>query len=540
MLLRIVALALALIVAGCSKQSDNTTPTPTPDNGTEVAFQQRTWDGQKRGNIFYEIFVRSFADGNGDGKGDFKGIADKLDYLNSIGVKGIWLTPINPSPSYHGYDVTDYKAVNSDFGSLSDFDALITKAHSLGIKVIIDFVINHTSAQHPWFKDAKSSTSSLYRSWYLFAPTNAIQDWISQGKVPTVTQYNATEWYNNGDGTSYYNAFWDQMPDLNLTNPDVVNAIYDAAKFWLDRGVDGFRLDAVKHAWQSPTAAAQYKFWKDFYDKMKTFKPDVYLVGEVLDETAIVAPFYASLPALFNFKAYWKLTEFLNNTTYSKWYPKDFQDVENAYASYSSTFIDATKLSNHDEDRTLSTLANVEGRAKVAAAVLLTMPGNPYLYYGEEIGMKGLKATGDENVREPYLWTTGTDSYRTTWRTPTFSTNQTVTPLEQQKSSTTSFYAVYKKFMDLRNTYPALASGKLSYDNIDAQPESAIVYYYRTVTDNSEKLMIIHNFGAIAKSMVVTGVKTPVAEQGGAKLLLKGTTYSVSLPGYSSIVLELN
>lgn len=539
MLLRIVAFALVLIVSSCSKHNDSVTPTP-PDEGTEIAFQQKPWDNQKRGDIYYEIFVRSFADGNGDGKGDFKGISDKLDYLNSMGIKGIWLTPINPSPSYHGYDVTDYKAVNPDFGTMADFDEMLSKAHRLGIKVVIDFVINHTSAQHPWFKDAKASTSSTYRSWYLFAPTASIATTISQGKVPTVTQYNAKEWYNNGDGTSYYNVFWDQMPDLNLTNPDVVSAIYDAAKFWLDKGVDGFRLDAVKHAWQNATDPAQYKFWKDFYTQMQLYKPGVYLIGEVLDETSVVAPFYASLPALFNFKAYWKLTEFLNNTTHAKWYPKDFQDVENAYASFSSTFINATKLSNHDEDRTLSTLGNVEGKAKVAAAVLLTMPGQPYLYYGEEIGMKGLKATGDENIREPFLWTTGTDTYRTKWWTSTFSTNATVTPLEQQKASTTSFYSVYKKFMELRNTYPALATGKLSYGNIESQTETAIVYYYRTATDNSEKLMVIHNFGALAKSMVVTGIKNPVAEQGGAKLLLKGGTYTASLPGYSSIVLEMN
>lgn len=532
--------AIVVLLASCSKKSDTIPPNPPnpPTTGTEVAFEQRTWDGQYRGDVFYEIFVRSFADGNGDGIGDFKGITDKLDYLHSMGISGIWLTPMNPSPSYHGYDVTDYKATNPQFGTIAEFEALLAKAKSLHIKVIIDFVINHTSSQHPWFKDAKSTTSSTYRSWYLFAPTASIQSWISSGKVPTVSTYKASEWYSTGDGYSYYNAFWDQMPDLNLANPEVVTAINDAAKFWLDKGVDGFRLDAVKHAWQDANAAEGYAFWKNFYTKMKEYKSDVYLVGEVLDNASVIAPYFASLPALFNFQAYWKLTEFLNNTTYAKWYPKDFQDVLNTYSTYSSTYINSTKLSNHDEDRTLSTLGSVVGRAKVAAAVLLTMPGQPYLYYGEEIGMKGLKKDGDEGVREPFLWTSGADSYRTTWRTPTYSTDLTVTPLAQQQGDATSIYAVYKKFLTLRNTYPALASGTLSYGDINAQPDNELVYYTRQ--KDAEKLMVMHNFGTSTKTMPLPGVKTPVAEQGGAKVTLSGSTYTVSLPGYSSIVIEMN
>ncbi|WP_320051644.1 alpha-amylase family glycosyl hydrolase [uncultured Acetobacteroides sp.] len=544
---RILILALfAVILASCSKKDDSVTPTP-PDSGTEVGFQQRTWDGQNRGDVFYEIFVRSFADGNGDGIGDFKGITEKLAYLHSLGISGIWLTPMNPSPSYHGYDVTDYKATNPQFGTMADFEALLAEAKRQNIKVIIDFVINHTSSQHPWFVDAKSSPTSAHRSWYLFAPTGSIQEWISSGKVPTVSTYNASEWHSNGDGYSYYNAFWDQMPDLNLANPDVVNAINDAAKFWLDKGVDGFRLDAVKHAWQDPKAADGYAFWKSFANTMKAYKPSVYLVGEVLDDAPVVAPYFGSLPALFNFKAYWKLTEFLNTTTYAKWYPKDFQDILNSYNGYSSTYTNATKLSNHDEDRVLSTLGSVMGRAKVAAAVLLTMPGQPYIYYGEEIGMKGLKASGDENVREPFLWMLGTDTYRTTWRTPTFSTNATVTPLAQQQGDATSIYAMYKKFLELRNTYPALASGTLAYGDIDSQPDNELVYYLRQ--KDGEKLLVMHNFGStsktvslatIVKALNLSGIKAPVAQQGGAKVTLSGSTYTVTLPEYSSIVAEMN
>lgn len=535
---RLIYLILAaFILASCSKNNDTVTPTP-PTEGTEVAFENRTWDGQKRGDVFYEIFVRSFADGNGDGIGDFKGITEKLDYLHSLGISGIWLTPMNPSPSYHGYDVTDYTATNPQFGTMADFEALLAKAKSLNIKVIIDFVINHTSSQHPWFQSAKSSPNSPYRSWYLFAPTASIKEWIADGKVPTVSSYNAKEWYDNGDGYSYYNAFWDQMPDLNLANPDVVNAINSAAKFWIDKGVDGFRLDAVKHAWQDPNASAGYAFWKNFYETMKAYKPSIYMVGEVLDDAPVVAPYFKALPALFNFKAYWKLTEFLNNTSYAKWYPKDFQDVVNIYNGVSSTYINATKLSNHDEDRTISALGGSEGKARVAVAVLLTMPGQPYLYYGEEIGMKGLKTYGDEYVREPFLWSAGADSYRTKWVAPKFSTNSTVQPLDEQQKSATSIYAVYKKFMDLRNTYPALASGTLSYGDISAQTENELVMYTRQ--KDAEKLMVVHNFGSTAKTTTLKGVKAPVAEQGGAKVTVSKDTYTVSLPAYSSIVIAMN
>lgn len=530
-------LALALMLGSCSKNS-STTPTPTPTEGTKLDFVQRTWDNQKRGNIFYEIFVRSFADANGDGKGDLKGITDKLDYLQSIGISGIWMTPINPSPSYHGYDVTDYKSVNPDFGTLTDFDALVTKAHSLNIKVIIDLVLNHTSKNHPWFQDAISSPTSTHRSWYLFAPTSSIASEIAAGRIPTITTYNASDWHDLGNGYSYYGAFSGDMPDLNLTNPDVVAAIYDIAKFWLDRGTDGFRLDAVKHAWQNANDPGNYAFWKAFYNQMKVYKSDVYLVGEVLDDTPVVAPYFQSLPALFNFKAYWKLTEFLNNTTYAKWYPKDFNDTETAFAVYNPNFIDATKLSNHDEDRLMSVLNNNTAAAKVALAVLTTMPGQPYLYYGEEIGMRGLKATGDENVREPFLWSSGADSYRTTWHTPTFSTNATVTPLADQMNNSTSIFAIYKQFLQLRNTYPALANGTLSYDDINSQTFSDLVYYTRQ--SSTEKLLIMHNFGGVERTKTITGVKNPIAQQGGAYVTLKDGVYTATMPAYSSIIVEVN
>jgi glycosidase len=539
-----------LLLLSCSK--GDVTPGPQPPVAVRDDISQydsRSWDGVKRGGIFYEIFVRSFADGNNDGIGDIKGITAKLDYLNELGVSGIWLTPIHPSPSYHGYDVDDYKAIKAEYGTMADFDALLAKAHSLGIKVILDLVLNHTSKTHPWFTTAITNTSNQYRNFYLFAPANDISGWISSAKVPMTNSYYSGQWHSISSGSTdyrYMGMFSDWMPDLNYGNIDTAQnsapfkAMVDVASFWLAKGVDGFRLDAVKHIYQSEDSDENPRFLEKYYNELKKLKPDIYLVGENLTgDYTKVAQYYRGLPAMFNFDAWYKLIYVLENS-HAKWYPKDLIEMQARFETYRAGAINATKLSNHDEDRTLSRLNNNKDQAKMAAAILLTTSGSPYIYYGEEIGMMGLKTGGDENVREPYLWEPmASDSYRTKWHSPLYSVETNMDPLSKQKTDLNSVYRVYQKFVRLRNTYPALASGTISYpDNLDAYNKNFMVFYREL---NGERLMVIHNVSPnISTYTFDHAVNKPVADMGKVTYTkINSTTNSVTMPAYSTIIFEL-
>jgi len=496
------------------------------------------WDGVKRGKVYYEIFVRSFADANGDGIGDLKGITEKLDYLHSLGITGIWLTPIHPSPSYHGYDVNNYKAVNPDFGTMADFDALMAKANSLNIKVILDWVVNHTCKEHPWFVQACSSTTSAYRNFYLFAPSAGIPAYVNSGQVPSITEYRAYEWHNVESGTTdyqYFGSFSSWMPDINPTSA-IVDSLYEAAKMWMNKGVSGFRFDAVKHIYQIEDSPENINFWKNFLNKLRSHKPDVYLIGEVFDNKDKIAYFYQAFPALFNFENWNNLKWALNNNT-GKYYPKDVADCMSAFAAANPNYINVPKLSNHDEDRTMSVLNYNVNKAKVAAAVLLTMPGEPYLYYGEEIGMRGLKQNGDENVREPFLWTTkSSDHYRTSWRTPVFNTDDKITPLSVQQEDQNSLYSVYAAFIKLRNSYPALAEGSLTYSDPADMVNELMIY---TRQKDNQRILIIHNLGLVSRAYPITEqVKHILGVVNGAVLEKTGDTYMAKLPSYSSLVIE--
>ena len=527
----IVLMAWVIALVGACHPDKGGAPQP-------ITLNPIAWDGVKRGDVYYEIFVRSFADSNGDGIGDLKGITDKLDYLNDLGISGIWLTPIHPSPSYHGYDVNDYRTINPQFGTMADFEALMAKANSLNIKIVLDWVVNHTSKEHPWFVDACSRVDSPYRNFYLFAPTNQIQNYVQTGQVPATAYYNAYEWHRVTSGTtnySYFGGFSSWMPDINPESA-IVDSLVDAAKMWLDKGVSGFRYDAAKHIYQVEKSQENIDFWKRFLGQLKSHKPDVYAVGEVFDVKETIAYFYQAFPALFNFLNWNNLAWALNNRT-GKYYPRDVSDCLNAFAAANPDYLNVPKLSNHDEDRTMSVLNNETAKAKLAAAILLTMPGQPYLYYGEEIGMRGLKNNGDEYVREPFLWAPkANDVYRTSWRTPAFNSDDRVAPLSVQQSDPESLYSVYADFIRLRNSYPALAQGNLTFPD---PAEIADVFMVYSRQKDNQRVLMVHNLG---QTFQIYSIKDPVnqwlASINGAELEKTGNGYTAKLPAYSSVVVE--
>ncbi len=432
------------------------TPTPLPTAGpvSPVVGLPAGTDGYPWWNdtVFYEIFVRSFADSNGDGIGDLQGLISKLDYLNDgdpstqtdLGITGLWLMPINPAASYHGYDVTDYYSISPDYGTNEDFKQLMQAAHKRGIRVIIDFVINHTSDQHPWFEQSRDPASS-YRDWYVWA------DAVPAG--------GGSGWHTAATG-AYYGYFWEHMPDLNYENPEVTAEIENVAAFWLnDMGLDGFRYDAAKYLYEEGAAQGNLdvtKTWfKDFRTYYQSVKPEAMTVAEIWDSTSIVNSYLQqeSFDLAFDFDLAEAITlssGIGNNVLVTATLAADLRRLpNNRYATF---------LTNHDQDRVMSVLGDNVTKAKVAATLLLTGPGVPFLYYGEEIGMLGKKP--DEDIRLPMQWSgeaNGGFTTGTPWRA--LNADWDVKNVAAQTAAEESLLSYYRSLIAIRNNHAALRAG---------------------------------------------------------------------------------
>ncbi len=427
----------------------------SPVSGLPVGTDGFAWWND---TVFYQVFVRSFYDSNGDGKGDLPGLIAKLDYLNDgnpktdndLGVSGLWLMPIFPSPSYHGYDITDFYTVNPDYGTKEDFQRLVQEAHQRGMRVIIDLVMNHTSSQHPWFQSSQDPDSQ-YRNWYIWSKD-------SPGyKGP----WGEDVWVAASGGDYYYAVFWSGMPDLNYQEPAVVAQMEDVARFWLkDMGADGFRLDGAKHIIEEgqiqENTPATHAWWKDFHAFYKGVKPDALTVGEVWSKNAEVVKYIQGdeLDLAFNFDL---AAAFVRNAGYGT-----AREVELLLDTTVKDFPPngfATFLTNHDQERAMSTLGNNPDKAKVAASLLLTAPGVPFIYYGEEIGMLGTKP--DENIRRPMQWSAEKNAGFTTgtpWRAP--ETDYTKKSVASQTADPSSLLSHYRGLVRLRNEHAALRVGE--------------------------------------------------------------------------------
>jgi alpha-amylase len=524
------------LLVGCSDGADSN----SDDSGTS--------------DVYYEIFVRSFYDSNGDGVGDLRGIIEKLDYLNDgdpktdedLGVGGLWLMPIQPSPSYHGYDVTDYYGVNPDYGTMEDFKALTAEAAERGMKVIIDLVVNHTSVEHPWFEDSASAKDSEHRDWYLWAEDTG------QDTGGSSAASGGRAWHPRG-GSHYLAGFWEGMPDLNFDNPEVRAEMVKIGRYWLDAGADGFRLDAAKHIYEDlQTASAADKkalqeknvaWWQEFRDGLTSEGEEApYLVGEIWDNSPVViAPYLDdALDSGFNFS----LAEQLLSAAKSGTSSSAASMLGRIHALYKKSsggaFIDAPFLANHDQPRVMSQLEGDVDKAKMAASLLLTMPGRPFLYYGEEIGMAGKKP--DERIREPFAWyadETGGQG-QTSWERSMYSKGGEAS-VEAQVDDPESMLSHYRKLVSLRGEEPLLRDGTIdSY----AVEDSRVMAYTRTGEagegNGSEagRLLVLHNLSSEAASVtldkddrwenVIFSTRESIAIKDG----------NLTLPAYTTVVVK--
>jgi alpha-amylase len=476
------AVVVCSLLAGCGQPARTAVPA-APVAGMPSGTGGQPWWND---TVFYEIFVRSFYDGDGDGIGDLNGLIQKLDYLNDgdpatdadLGVTGIWLMPIHPAASYHGYDVTDFYTINPDYGTPQDFKRLMSEAHRRGVRVIIDLVLNHTSDQHPWFQKSRDGDPA-YRDWYVWSESEQ-----------------AGAWHRAASGDYYFGLFWEHMPDLNYTHPDVTSEMEEVTRFWLDEmGVDGFRVDGAKHLVEYGAAVENTQETHDWYKGFRTFykevAPEALTVGEVWSSTPAVARYLQGdefdLAFDFDLARAMILGAGVGNGT----------QIRQTLASDLNQFAPnqfATFLTNHDQDRAMSTVGDRLPNARVAAAMLLTAPGVPFLYYGEEIGMLGAKP--DEDIRLPMQWSSETGGGFTTgspWRG--LNKDWEVKNVAAQTGDANSLLSWYRTLIRIRRDHAALRVGD-TYVIDGGQPS---VYAVLRVSPE-ESVLVVVNLGKTAVS----------------------------------------
>lgn len=474
--------------------------------------------------VYYSLFVRSFADSDGDGIGDFKGLLKRLDYLNDgkdettddLGITGLWLLPVFETKSYHGYDVSDYYKINPEYGTMADFEAFLSGCKERGISVIVDMTCNHSSYYNDWFTQSKE-LDSPYRSWYR---------WISdEDTTKRSGKYNINQkiWGHNvwnidmsheiGENAYYYaGLFSPQMPEFNMDEPAVREEFKKVFKFWMDKGVTGFRFDAAGHIYNvaevvpgAETISKSVAFWKEMNDYITSVNPDAYCVAEVWDNSATRAQFLGGMQSNFHFDLGTLIANVINNqesndnngihdedsSTYNG-YARSLENEYKLYARYNENYIDAPFLSNHDQARSCAALRNKLSKMKLAADMYILAEGIPFIYYGEEIGMKS--GSDDPSKRTPFVWKPeGKDRLTTSWCNNVnygniSAYNKKTVPVSVQQKDEASLLTHYKRVIRVKTAHPALYKGRLKAVGTGSEVLESYV-----MECPEEKAFVIHN-----------------------------------------------
>ncbi len=479
--------------------------------------------GWWRRSVFYEVFVRSFQDSNGDGVGDLKGLIQRLDYLNDgnpatsndLGVTALWLMPVFRSPSYHGYDTTDYYNINPAYGTNQDFKRLLREAHRRGIRIIIDYMINHTSSKHPWFQASKSKKSS-YRNWYVWRRTNPgwTQPWGS-GQVWHSIQHEF-----------FYGIFWGGMPDLNFRHPPVREEMLKIAKHWIRMGVDGFRLDAARYLVANGAGPKQsdqpqtHAYWKAFRRTVKKMSPPTALIGEIWTQGSNIAPYCRGdeMDQSFHFSlASAMKSAAASMTAKPLWRVLSQKDIPMKCW--------ATFLSNHDQERIMSQFHGNMRMMRIASAMLLTLPGTPYVYYGEEIGMTNGSKRHDEAKRTPMAWNASKHGGFTTGKPWYPLVSHKKNNIASQTGKADSLLSWYRRLIRLRHRYHALSLGSLVRVPLQGKGKEAVVAFVRH--HPSQRILVIMNLEDQSKAAVQ--ITLPFAAKRWKTLLRHGSGHVTHL-----------
>ena len=539
-----IALMLALLLvagalAACGEPASNASDNDSSE--TQAAAVQtdvidpvatlKATPSQDKYRSYYQVWIGSFHDSNGDQIGDLPGLIEKLDYINDgdpdggddLGADGIWLSPMMPSSTYHKYNIENYFDIDPQFGTLDDFDKLIKECHDRGIVVIIDLVLNHSGAGLDFFRKAcdelREGKEDGYAQYYNFSK-----------KKDSTYQYavSGTDYYYQAD-------FWDQMPDWNLSYEGTRSFFEEVTEFWLDRGVDGFRLDAVKYFTDDHTDGKEFLNW--FYTMAKGYKDDVYMVGEDWDDAGNVYDMYESgIDSLFNFKFAGSGGEFfMGSGGLTEDYVKKLKKYETKIHERNENAINANFLTNHDMPRVGSMME--EEQNKMAAALYLLAPGNSFTYYGEEIGIEGQANGNDAFYRTAMIW--DNDDIPKIYANGVQHVDENpLGGVKQQLAQEDSLLNTYRHLLKIRLQNPGIARGTLTETVTfgDSEVAGYILEY------NGERLLIIHNGAKEEREPTIHAIENPelrgwsVAGSGGGAVTLDGTT--LKMPARSSAVLK--
>ena len=480
--------------------------------GEEYPYEQELQIVDDNYRNYYEIFVYSFYDSDGDGIGDLNGVTQKLDYIRNMGFNGIWLMPVFQSTTYHKYDTVDYMQIDPEYGSTEDMQNLIEECHKRGIRIILDFVMNHTSSQHPWFTQACEYLEQLpqgaepdeqecpYVGYYHFANEQK-QDYY---------QVKNTDWYYEG-------VFWSEMPDLNLENEQLRAELGQIASYWIGMGIDGFRMDAAMHFEENDTTAnTEILNW--FYEYCLNQNPDFYMVSEVWANEAAIADYYASgTPSMFNFDLAdkeGKLIKAARGTYKAANLVQSMLKYQTDFAAKNPDYIDAPFITNHDMGRVANALRNDSDDLKMAGGLLMTLSGNPFVYYGEEIGMSSA-GTKDENKRLPFIWS---DTDRAGMTKGPKDADAGITSafagVEEQQADLDSILNYYKRALRLRNENPELARGTIEAVETLCDGHQAVITKtwedstIAVVYNTSDEAIEVNLAGSAIDSMAIRGYLT--------------------------------
>ena len=513
-------------------------PEPPPAfDAVAPAGPDEWWNGA----VFYEVYVRSFADSDGDGVGDLRGLAARLDDLRAdeeggpgaLGVDALWLMPLFPSPSVHGYDVTDYEHIDPRYGTEEDFRALLESAHRRGLRVVLDLPLNHTSVLHPWFRDSASGPRAPHRDWYEWSPKNPGwgQPW----------SFSTPAWHRLG-GAFYYGLFWSGMPDLNYRNPAVRAEMERVVRLWLSRGVDGFRLDAARFLVETGPGRGQastpetHAFLKELAADARGARTDAALLGEVWSITEDIADYYGNgsdeLQLLLDFPLAAAAVSAAKNGKVEG-LSRVLSEVRR---SYPRGAVDAPFLTNHDQVRLATQLGQDPARLRLAAALLLTLPGSPVVYQGEELGQENGPGQEDEEKRLPLSWDCTAPGHGFTTGTPwhPFGPDAGRACASAERGDPGSLRSWYRTLIALRHGTPALRRGSLELVPVPGAPRTVLAFLRRSGT---EAVLVVHNAGTEAADtglLQVAGERAEPLLPGQAHLERQADGWRATLPPLGS------
>jgi len=538
---RRVGLVVALVAACAGGPVKPTHPTPEQEAAADALLTGPDW---YRNAVFYEVNVRSFADSNGDGIGDLAGLVSKLDYLKDLGVDAVWMMPIMPSPfKDSGYDIADYRNIDPAYGDLAGFDALVAAAHQRNIRVMMDLVLNHTSDQHAWFQDSRTSATSEHADWYVWSDTPSDPN---IGCGPAAPTFGDSAWtFEPARNQYYFHRFYPAQPDLNYRNPAVAAEMLDTVRFWLQRGVDGFRCDVIGYLFESATGCNMIPETVDYIKQLRGVLdefPNTVMVAET-DIGLGPVPYLGDGTDMFHmafdfpYGYFWGVAFLGENSSIAQ---NALQTVQTQYPPGGQ---DAMLIGSHDVGRAWSHAQELAWRMQRATEISMFSHATPFIYYGDELAVHdGTTFVVDsrDSARTPMPWTADDPGHGfTTAAAPwiPFSGGADTTNVASEDADPGSMLTFYRQLLTFRRGHAVWGTGDMNVLTLDNPSVLAF-----TRSDSDEAYLVVESFSEDPQDATAQASVGAIGDVvwGAGAATDDGTTLHVSLPGEGSAVFALS